>query len=183
MGGMGGSRRRGAAGAVRELAHALLEATPAPSRARRASRADDAVMWRTSPSRYSPVTTGAAPPAAAAQRGRQLADGVHVAAADVERAHGAAARASPVQSSAARFAAGDVAHVHEVAPLAAVLEDPRRLAALERRAEQRGDAGVRRVLRHPRARRRCGSAGPTARPPVARAQEVARCSCASLVVA
>ena len=45
---------------------------------------------------------------------------------------------------------GHVGDVHEVAHLRAVLEDPRRLAALERRAEHRGDAGVRRVLRHPR---------------------------------
>ena len=47
--------------------------------------------------------------------------------------------------------AGDVVDVHEVAHLAAVLVDLRRLAALERRAEHRGDAGVRRVPGHPRA--------------------------------
>ena len=45
----------------------------------------------------------------------------------------------------------DVGDVHEVAGLAAVLEDLRRLAALERGAEQRRDAGVRGVPRHPGA--------------------------------
>ena len=47
--------------------------------------------------------------------------------------------------------ARDVVDVHEVAHLAAVLEDPRRLARLERGAEDRCDAGVRGVARHARA--------------------------------
>ena len=44
----------------------------------------------------------------------------------------------------------DVAHVHEVAALAAVLEHARDAAGGERRAEDARDAGVRRVARHPR---------------------------------
>ncbi len=45
---------------------------------------------------------------------------------------------------------GDVGDVHEVAPLAAVLQHPRRLAPFQRGAEDRRDAGVRGVARHPR---------------------------------
>ena len=43
---------------------------------------------------------------------------------------------------------GDVVHVHEVAALPTVLEDPGRLPAGERAGEQRGDPGVRGVPRH-----------------------------------
>ena len=46
--------------------------------------------------------------------------------------------------------AGDVAHVDEVAQLAAVLEDARRAAGRQRAGEDRRDAGVGRVARHPR---------------------------------
>ena len=47
--------------------------------------------------------------------------------------------------------AGDVVDVHEVARLAAVLEDLRRFTALEGGAEHRGHAGVGGVARHHRA--------------------------------
>ena len=68
---------------------------------------------------------------------------------------------------------GHVAHVHEVAPLAAVLEDPRRAPGLQRGPEDRRDAAVRGVPGHAgpvhvvvaqrdHACRR--SAGPTPRP-------------------
>ena len=64
------------------------------------------------------------------------------------------------RSSGEHVGPGDVVDVHEVAHLPAVLEDLRRLAALDRGAEHRRDAGVRRVAGHPAARRRCGSAAP-----------------------
>ena len=64
-----------------------------PSSAR--SRAESAVMCRTSPRRYSPVTTGSGPPYACGQRPRHLADRVRFAAAGVVRRQRALAANSP----------------------------------------------------------------------------------------
>ena len=77
--------------------------------------------------------------------------------------------ASTTASQRQQVGPGDVVDVDEVAHLAAVLEDPRRLAALERGAEHRRDPAVRRVPGHPGAvdvvvaqgdRRAAGLAGP-----------------------
>ena len=91
---------------------------------------------------------------------RQLGDGVRLSGADVDRPR-TRARAARRQREGVRR--GDVADVDEVAPLSAVLENGRRLAAVER--------GGRSLRRRRRAccaasggRRRCGS-GARRRPP------------------
>ncbi len=116
-----------------------------PSSAR--SRDESAVMWRTSPSRYSPVTTGrglrtrrparvpsprpCGVPAAGVVSGQYPLLGFRLKSRHVGRGH--------------------IPDVHEVPPLAAVLEDARRLTARERGAEEGRDARVRGVAGHSRA--------------------------------
>ena len=67
------------------------------------------------------------------------------AAADVHRADDRC-----VSEQRRHVGVGDVADVHEIATLMTVLGDSRRLAALQRAAEDAGDTCVRGVARHPR---------------------------------
>ena len=106
-------------------------------------------MCRTSPRRYSPVTSRRRAAARAGDEPAPRRGSRRAARADVVRRRTPRRR---LDTAAGReVGRGDVVDVHEVAHLPAVLEDPRRLAALERRAEHRGHPGVRRVPRHPRA--------------------------------
>ena len=127
-------RRTGRRGAEAQQSRA-----PAPGRPRRAGRR---------PGRVPPVTTGAGPPrpppASRPARRRCAARRSTRCTAPAHPARGRAARRQRV----GRRHVGDV---HEVAPLRAVLEHPRRLAALQRGAEDRRDPGVRGVAGHPRA--------------------------------
>ena len=70
-----------------------------------------------------------------ADLGRQLADGVHDPAADVVRAEAAGGGGCRAVEGS-EVGAGDVAHVHEVATLGAVLEHSGRLAAFDGAAKQ-----------------------------------------------
>ena len=80
-----------------------------------------------------------------AQGARHLADAARRARAHVE---GAGRRLGRQQRQ--QVGLRDVAHVDEVAQLAAVLEDAGRAAGGQSVGEDRGDAGVRGVARHPR---------------------------------
>ena len=86
------------------------------------------------------------------QLSRHFPDRVRGPAGDVVRplrAGGYSARIGRVERQ--YVAVRHVADVHEVAALAAVLEDSRRDAVLQARAEDRGHSRVGRVPRHPRA--------------------------------
>ena len=110
--------------------------------------AGEATTWRTSPGRYCPVTTGSIPapvPRPTRRATSRMLTGVPEAT--LYAANAPASRSSHGLQGT-QVGAGDVVDVHEVAHLPAVLEHPRRLAALQRGAEDRGDAGVRRVPRH-----------------------------------
>ena len=125
-----------------------------PSRS--AARAGDATTWRTSPARHSPVTCGAAAAGAAQARGERLRQLEHRArrpARDVERARDRLRR-----GQREHVGAGDVAHVDEVAPLAAVLEHARRAAGGERRSGRCSRRRRTACRAASAARRRCGSA-------------------------
>ena len=118
-----------------------------PSSAR--SRAELAVTCRTSPSRNAPVTTGAGPSRAADNAEAMSATVRGVPAADVERAQLAGRKS--VRHKGGEPGCGDVADVHEVTALTAVLVHLRGVAAQQGRAEESGDARVRGVDRHPRS--------------------------------
>ena len=94
----------------------------------RPASSGEATTWRTSPSRYSPVTSGLRAAEGAGQRTGHLADRVRLAAGDVVGAQPAALAGLQGRQVRRR----DVRHVHEVPPLRAVLEDPRRLPRFER---------------------------------------------------
>ena len=179
-GGLRADRRRAA---PRELAPCPRRSRPAASSpARRAAGAEAAVMCRTSPSRYSPGDHRRR--AAAAPRPARAAISPTVCGSPLPMLY-AVQRARRRGRAVQRRHVGrrHVPHVDEVPPLAAVLEDPRRLAAGQRGPEEGGDARVRGVARHARpvhvvvAQRR----PPGRRSP--RAQAAARCSWASLVAA
>ena len=110
------------------------------------SREESAVMCRTSPRRYCPVTTGCRPLERARQGSRHITDGARRARPDIEGAH-----ALGMLLARQHGRGGDVAHVNEIPALAAVLKNLGRLAAPERRGEDRRHAGVRRIARHARA--------------------------------
>ena len=116
-----------------------------PSSAR--SRAESAVMCRTSPSRYSPVTTGSGPPYAAASA---RAISPTVCGSPLPVLYAVSAPSGRTRLQRRHVGRGHVPHVHEVPALAAVLEDARGLAAGERGAEEGGDARVRGVAGHAR---------------------------------
>ena len=110
-----------------------------------AARSGEAKTWRTSPARHCPVTTGgSAGSTARASAAAMSPHGARRAAGDVERARDAGLQREHVGR-------GDVAHVHEVAPLA---RRPRtraaRCPAASDGAEDARHAGVGRVARHPR---------------------------------
>ena len=87
------------------------------------------------------------PAQAAAQLRRHLADGHHPRRADVQRRQ-------PYREPGLKrreHRRGHIGDMDEVAPLAAVLEDARRLATQQAVGEDRRDSGVRSVSRHPRA--------------------------------
>ena len=129
-------------------------------------------MWRTSPSRYSPVTTGArsAVRSASARAISPMVCGSPLPLLYARRRPRQARPAGPGRrcSPPPRPRTCD-----EVPALPAVLEHPGRLAALERGAEERGHARVGGVARHARAvdvvvaqatPRPSGGAGPRPRP-------------------
>ena len=98
-------------------------------------------MWRTSPRRYWPVTTGRGPLSASASAAA-MSPTVRGVPEPTLKAH---TRAASSQQEPLRR---HVADMDEIAPLIAVLEHLGRLAAPQRRDENRGDARIGRVARH-----------------------------------
>ncbi len=115
---------------------------PATTSARTVARAPTRRVT-TSPARRSPARGARS---AVGQRAGHVEHGARRPARDVERARDRLGRGERAQ-----VGARDVAHVDEVAPLAAVLEHARRAAGGVGGAEDARDAGVGRVARHPRA--------------------------------
>ncbi len=113
----------------------------------RSAAEQSAVMCRTSPRRYSPVTTGAGPPKLRLNSAAISPDGHHPRCADVQRRQ--PYREPGVKRRGHR--SSHIRYVDEVAALATVLEDARSLTTQQAVGEDRRHSGVRSVSRHPRA--------------------------------